>query len=190
MKENLFEIKVLTADPSAVSPDTLLSLPLLATGLTFDQQKELFMLQLEHDKFKLRVEVEKELEVEKMRQRTEQAKLEMEQARLEVIKEGKLLAGGGFNREMALFFEQCLDGVDILGNLRLLPTFLERDLESFISLFECVADARGWQDSAGMLMLQYVLTGRAQEVYSSLIDAESQKYSCEVSCVEGLPATV
>ena len=60
-----------------VSPVAGLS-PRLTSGLTFEQQKELLMLQLDHDKFKLKAELEKELAVEKMRQQTEQAKLDME----------------------------------------------------------------------------------------------------------------
>lgn len=73
LKSILLEKKVLTEDPSAISPGTVLSLPLKAAGLTFDHQ-ELLMLQLDHDKFQLKADMEKELAVEKMLQHTEQAK--------------------------------------------------------------------------------------------------------------------
>lgn len=76
-----------------------------------------------------------------------------------------------------------VDSFDVLGNLRLLPKFSERDPESFFSLFERVADARNWPDSARTLMLQCVLTGRVQEVCSSLTDAQSQIYSSVKSAV-------
>lgn len=59
--------------------------------------------------------------------------------------------------------EECFD---ILGNLRLLPKFTERDPETFFSLFERVADTRKCPESACALMLQCILTGRVQEVYS------------------------
>ena len=183
LKSNLFEKNVLSAVPSAVSQSTVLSPPLTATGLTFDQQKELLMLQLDHDKFKLKAELEKELAVERMRQQTEQAKLEMEQSRLTLIKEGKLSAASELSKKSSLVSEQSCDGFDVLGNLRLLPKFSEKDPESFFALFERVADARNWPDSARTLMLQCVLTGRAQEAYSSLTDADSQKYSSVKSAV-------
>ena len=70
--------------------------------------------------------------------------------------------------------EECLD---IVGNLRLLPKLNERDPETFLSLFERVADTRKWPESARALMLQCVLTGRVQEAYSSLSVTESQKYA-------------
>ena len=60
------------------------------------------------------------------------------------------------------------DCFDVLGNLQLLPKFNEKDPETFFSLFECVAASIKWPESACTLMLQCVLTGRAQEVYSSL----------------------
>lgn len=52
------------------------------SSFSFEQQKELLMLQIEHDKFKLQAELEKELVVGKMRQQLEQARLGVEQSRL------------------------------------------------------------------------------------------------------------
>lgn len=61
---------------------TGLSLPCLATGsLTFEQQKETLMLQLEHNKMKQQAEIEKQLAVEKMHYQTEQTKLSLQQYR-------------------------------------------------------------------------------------------------------------
>lgn len=37
---------------------------------------------------------------------------------------------------------------DILSNLRLLPKFCEKDLETFFALFEQVADTMRWPESA------------------------------------------
>ena len=162
LKSNLFEIKVLT-DPPVGPPVTALS-QMLTSGLTFEQQKELLMIQLDHDKFKLRAELDKE----KIRQQTEQAKLDMEQTRLSLVREGRLSAGD--------VSRNSSDESDVLGNLRLVPKFSEKDPESFFSLFERVADVRNWPDTARTLMLQCVLTGRAQEAYSALSDAESKSY--------------
>lgn len=52
------------------------------SGFSFEQQKELLMLPIEHDKFKLQAELEKELVVGKMRQQLEQARLGVKQSRL------------------------------------------------------------------------------------------------------------
>ena len=68
-------------------------------------------------------------------------------------------------------------GFDINGNLRLVPKFSERDPEAFFAMFERVADVRKWPDSARTLMLQCVLTGRAQEVFSAMNAADSQEYA-------------
>ena len=94
----------------------------------------------------------------------------MEQARLELIKEGKLTATGLIKKSPS---EQPEGYFDVLGNLRLLPTFSENNPELFFSLFEHVADSRKWPDLAHTLMQQCMLTERAQEVYSSLTDAAS-----------------
>lgn len=45
--------------------------PVTAGGLTFEQQKELLLLQLEHNKMKYSAEVEKQLAVEKLHSQTE-----------------------------------------------------------------------------------------------------------------------
>ena len=57
----------------------------------------------------------------------------------------------------------------------MLPKFNERDPDSFFTLFERVADAKKWPDSDRVLMLQSVLTGRAQEAYSAVC-AEDPDY--------------
>lgn len=43
-------------------------------------------------------------------------------------------------------------------------------------MFERVSKARGWSDADCALMLQCVLTGKAQEVYSSLSMENSANY--------------
>ncbi|XP_027132202.1 uncharacterized protein LOC113745020 isoform X1 [Larimichthys crocea] len=65
----------------------------------------------------------------------------------------------------------------------LLPKVSEKDPESFFSLFERVAEVRNWPESARTLMLQCVLTGRAQEAYAALNDTESKSYSAVKSAV-------
>ena len=59
--------KVFVVAPPPFSPGAGLVLPAVATGLTFEQQRELLILQLEHERVKVQAALEKELAVEKMR---------------------------------------------------------------------------------------------------------------------------
>lgn len=62
------------------------------------------------------------------------------------------------------------------NNLRLLPRFNEKDPDTFFLLFERVAKARSWPDADCALMLQSVLSVKAQEAYSSLTVEDSSSY--------------
>lgn len=55
------------------------------------------------------------------------------------------------------------EGSDLTAGLRLVPRFNERDPDTFFTLFERVAEARWWTDEDKILLLQCVLTGKAQE---------------------------
>ena len=94
---------------------------------------------------------------------------------MSLVREGKLSAGDDASRNSS-------DEFDVLGNLRLLPKFSERDRESFFSLFERVANVRNWPESARTLM-QCVLSSRAKGAYSALSDVESKSYSSVKSAV-------
>ena len=63
-----------------------------------------------------------------------------------------------------------------INNLRLLPPFNEKDPDSFFVLFERVSVTRGWSGEDCALLLQCVLTGKAQGAYSSLSMADSCSY--------------
>ena len=101
-----------------------------------------------------------------MKYKMEQMKLEVEQNKLGLISEGKLPVGAV--REES--------GFDVIKNLRLMPKFEEKDVETFFAMFERVADVRGWPDEERTLMLQCVFTGKAQEVYSSMSVADCKVY--------------
>lgn len=64
-------------------------------GLTFEQQKELMRMQLEHESAKHELELKSKLELERIRQQSEKAKLDWIGCRLSMIKEGVLSADGG-----------------------------------------------------------------------------------------------
>ena len=181
--EDLSSPHNVTMDIPSVSPSSLL----------FEQQKELLLLQLEHDREKRehdrqhdreklehdRVKYEKELA---FKQDMERAKIKLQQERIELVREGKISGESLFWEgdpdlpRGSSAFGRAPETFDIVGNLRLLPRFNERDPETFFSLFERVADARSWPDSDRTLMLQCVLTGKAQEAYSALSVHDSASY--------------
>lgn len=76
----------------------------------------------------------------------------------------------------ASFATGISQSLDVASNLRLVPQFCERDPDMFFTLFEHVAESRGWSDSDRTLRLQCVLTGKAQEAYSALTVGESKIY--------------
>ena len=183
MKANLMESGILEDTTGAASAEdspspryvTITAPSVSPSSLLFEQQKELLLLQLEHD----RVKYEKEVE---FKQDMERAKIKLQQERLELVREGKLSGesllweGDADLLRSRSSFGCAPDTFDIVGNLRLLPQFNEKDPETLFSLFERVADARSWPDSDRTLMLQCVLTGKAQEAYSALSVADSVSY--------------
>lgn len=70
-----------------------------------------------------------------------------------------------------------------LYDLKLVPKLNERDPEKIFSLFERLDEARGWSESTRTLMLQCVLTSKAQEAYSCLGSSDSVKYDVVKSAV-------
>ncbi|XP_036965434.1 uncharacterized protein LOC119025698 isoform X1 [Acanthopagrus latus] len=158
-------------------------------GLSFERQKELLLLRMKLEtekevaveRVRQGIELEKVLSVEKMRQETEQVKLDLERQKLALVREGKV-AGD----------DVVTDGISgpggtpvrsDFGDFKLVPKFNERDPETFFLLFERLAEARGWSESTCTLMLQCVLTGRAQEAYSCLSSSDSVKYDVVKSAV-------
>ena len=131
-------------------------------SFSFEQQKELLLLQMAHDK---------------MKYEAEQARISLERDKLSLLREGRL----------SIEAVQALGGVrgsshgrashfDLVGNLKLVPKFNERDPEKKISVFERVADTRAWPGADRRVMLQCVLTGKAQEALSALSVTDSLSY--------------
>lgn len=138
---------------------------MVAAGLTFEQQRELFLLQSQE-----RIDME--------RLWIEQTRLDIEKTKLELIKEGKLAAGeAGVSDARSWVSRPSDQDFDIVRNLHLVPKFNEKDPETFFSLFERVAEVRNWPESARALMLQCLFTGRAQEAYVSLNAEDSKNYT-------------
>lgn len=113
-------------------------------GLTFEQQKQLLLLQLQQEQ-------KNALELEKLRQDVRfreaelahvQAKhqLELERYELELMSEGKLQAEP-LKAEEAVLLVPPTPSFDVALNLQLVPNFNKRDSDIFFVLFERLAEA-------------------------------------------------
>lgn len=152
-------------------------------ALTFEQQKVLLEMQQEEREAQREAErQEREAQREADRQEREaKRELEMERIkserdvaleRLRLSAEGRLPVDG----EEGPAPRESVRSPDISSMVRLLPKFNERDPDIFFSLFESVADDRGWTDSERTLLIQSVLVGRAQEAFIALPVPDRKKY--------------
>lgn len=103
-----------------------------------------------------------------------QLQLELENVKLRVLRESAARGAGGSG-----LVRENAEG----SNLRYVPKFNERDPDTFFTLFERVATARGWPDAEKILLLQCVLTGKAQEAYSAVCAQENLTYDGVKSAV-------
>ena len=65
---------------------------------------------------------------------------------------------------------------DVSKNIRLVPQFNEKEIDKYFSHFEKVGDKCKWPRDMWTLLLQSVLVGKAQEVYSALSPDECSDY--------------
>lgn len=126
----------------------------LQPNLSFEQQKELLLLQMEHEKLKQRSEESK--------QELEKAKLEVEVLKLNLMREGKLSG----SRE----------SFSLSSNLKLVPKINEEDPNTFFTLFERMASLRDWSGDNCVSLLRCVLTGKAQVAFSSMSIDDCKDY--------------
>lgn len=145
LREGLFELGVLVPEDAGKSPVKVSSIGLPqspgASQLTFAQQKELILLQFERAKLDAQLEGE--------RQRLEQERLRLEVYRLDLIRDGNL----GREAPLPVHGSHVSGSFDVGKCLRILLKFNEKDPDTFFSLFEHVAGARGWFDDDRNLLL-------------------------------------
>ena len=67
-------------------------------------------------------------------------------------------------------------GFDVCKNIRLVPPFIEKDVEKYFSHFERVATTLNWPEDVWPLLLQCIFTGKAQEVFSALGLEQAMRY--------------
>ncbi len=156
IKTELIERRILESQ-SAEDTSAFVNETSTMSHLSFEQQKQLLLIQAEIKEKML--EAQNRIELSKVQ--LQQQQLELERYHLDLIRDGMLAVSGGGERDLAF----CK--FDVVGNMKLIPKFDEKDVERFFLLFECVADARNWPDEERTLMLQSVFTGRAQEAYSA-----------------------
>ena len=160
-----------------------------------DREYELEMKRLEmqeREKEREMQEREKEREMqerEKEREMQEREKEREMQERKEE-RELKLLELKMKERELQLAFEkeskiaelqqrtgrQESEGKEAVRNIKLVPKFNEKDVENFFLHFEKLAESMEWSKSIWTVLLQSVLIGKAQEVYSALSVEQSTDY--------------
>lgn len=87
-----------------------------------------------------------------MKEKTEKAKSDIEQSKLDFVTEGKQIPTGSSEGS----------GFDIENNLQLLAKFNKKYSNIFFCMFEWPVDSRVWFDGEQTLLLQYVLTCKAQ----------------------------
>lgn len=151
-------------------PPSPSSVPAVMGGLSFDEQKELLAFQREAELERLKFIRDSDAD----RLHLEAKKLDIEQQRLDLIREGKL---SGQPAQPVPSDSASSATLNVAKNLRLVPHFNESDVDAFFDLFECVADAHAWSGIEKTLLLQSVLTGRAQRACSSLSGEDRKDYA-------------
>lgn len=151
-RKNLLEVGVLRPKLQAVDSasgifDATASSGAAVTELTLEQHKEFLLLKMEIKK------------------------LELEERRLSV-------RDGGGLAQVSVGSAGPSHVFDVTVNLKLVPPFCEQDPDTFFFflLFERLAVSRNWSDADRTLLLQCILTGKAQQAYSALSVAESRVY--------------
>ena len=126
-----------------------------------DREMELKRLEPESVLEQKRLDTELEIEKIKRQERQEERESELQREKLRLVAEGKMRdtvnedSGSGI-------------GVNISSMIKFLPKFNDRDPDIFFSLFEGIAEERNWSDLERTLLLQTVISGRAQDAYVAL----------------------
>ncbi|CAI5657199.1 unnamed protein product [Oreochromis niloticus] len=68
------------------------------------------------------------------------------------------------------------DSFDVSRHIKLVPAFRETEVDSYFTVFECIAGALHWPKNVWSLLLQCKLVGKAQEVCTALSLEDSLDY--------------
>nr|XP_055067825.1 uncharacterized protein LOC129449084 [Misgurnus anguillicaudatus] len=194
LKSALSERGVLEVRAEVVDSEETLTTSLYDTDKNVEfgemsvQEKQLYVdaerLRAERDALILKEkELERDVEFKKLQQKFEIRKMELEFERekderrfqlrkYELEMNAKSALSSGSDNE----FGPAAPAFDVFKNIRMVPPFSEREVEKYFSHFERVAESLKWPKEFWTLLLQCVLTGRAQEVYSALTVEQSRDY--------------
>ncbi len=165
LKNKLMEKGILPTEMEQTEDVQIQSVSASQYVLTFDLQKELLLLQMDH---------------ERMKQQSEQDKLELEKARMELeYLKLKLSQESKMNTDSSVESAAC-GSFPLHQNLKLVPKFHERDPDVIFSLFERVAEIQGWSTTNCVLLVQRLLVGKAQLAFSALTIDECKDYDTVV----------
>ena len=117
-----------------------------------------------------------ELEMKKLELMREREEREFKLREMEIEKEIRLA-------EVKNLSHRKESETEVVRNIKLVPKFNEKDVEKFFLHFEKVAENMGWSKAIWSMLLQSVLTGKAQEVYSALSIEQSGDYDVVKSTV-------
>lgn len=151
--------------------------------LEFEQEFKLKELQIKMEKeheFRMRqLEIQKEKELRdielqiEMKEKEIQAQREEREKRAEVDIRLKELEVEALKQVPQAFAKTDFD---VSRQIRLVPPFQDKDVDRYFLHFEKVAHNLKWPKESWTLLLQSVLKGRAQEVYSALSIEQSTDY--------------
>lgn len=192
VKNALFERGVLEVRAQDIDPEESLTSPLYAADRNVKfSDMSLQEKQLSVDAEKLRAErdacalKERDLEMRKLelQQKLELSKLELQSEReerdfqlrkLELELHAQAVETPRRVSSVETLF--TAPAFDVYKNIRLVPLFLEKEVEKYFQHFERVAESLKWPKEFWTLLLQCVLVGRAQKVYSVLTMEQSGDY--------------
>ena len=132
--------------------------------LRLEKEKEVEKLRLEREK---EIERRETIEAEERRYRAEMAKLDLE-LQLARVRQQDNTSYSTRNSEASMF--------DVSKASRMVPSFDEKDPETFFRQFEKTATTLDWQQDYWTILLQTVLKGKAAQVYSNLSLEDSKNY--------------
>ena len=139
--------------------------------LEIQKEMEMAKLQLEQERLKMeekerqeRLAIEKEkLEMEeRVKLKEIEAKVQMENDKLEKQGSSDASTNSGFDAT--------------IKNIRLVPKFEEKEVDKYFLHFEKITESLKWPKESWTLLLQSVFTGKAREIYSSLSIEQCQNY--------------
>ena len=100
--------------------------------------------------------------------------MDQEKERLQLIVDGRL--SGFLPQPLPPPSNPAGSEANLYSMIRFLPKFNERDLDVFFELFEHIAENRRWGNVERTLLLQAVITGRAQDAFIALKADERGNY--------------